>query len=62
MLAWFFLLVSMTWDGHTFTTYVGPFPSEASCQAMKEETAQRVMMQGWIQFATMEPCQEQEPK
>lgn len=62
MLAWFFLLVSMTWDGATFTTYVGPFPSEFACHAMKEVTAQRVMQQQWIRVATMEPCREQEPK
>lgn len=62
MIAWFFLLVTMTWQGANTTTYVGPFPSEATCRAMREETALRVMQQAWVQFATMEPCKEQSPQ
>lgn len=59
MTAWFFLLVTMTWDGTVSTTYVGPFPSEAACVAMRDTTARRVSLQQWIETATMEPCAKQ---
>jgi hypothetical protein len=62
MLAWFFLLVTMTWQGAVTTAYIGPFPSEAACQVMRERTALRVMQQQWVETATVEGCQLQEPK
>jgi hypothetical protein len=57
---WFFLLVTMTWQGWLTTTYVGPFPSHAACVAMREGTAERLVTQQWIAVGTMEPCQRQE--
>jgi hypothetical protein len=62
MLAWFFILTSMTWDGTVSNTFVGPFPSETSCMEMRDHVARRVVTQQWIQVATMEKCAYQEPK
>lgn len=62
MIAWFFLLVTMTWQGAVTTAYIGPFPSEESCRQMRETTALRVMQQQWVESATMEECKLQEAK
>lgn len=62
MSAWFFLLITMTWQGHLTTAYIGPFPSKEACTQMRDRTALRVMQQGWVETATMEECKLQEPK
>lgn len=61
MIAWFFLLVTMTWQGSITTSYIGPFPSLESCRSMREMTAIRVMQQQWVETATMEQCLLQTP-
>jgi hypothetical protein len=62
MLAWFFVLVTMTWQGHITSSYIGPFPSKETCLFMRERTAMRLVEQQRTETWTIEACELQTPK